>query len=201
MKKILFVILLTVMFLATSEKGNSQCPPGFSGPYTISIHKTGDCFMQVDYCMSSGITITGFCDIHVTNIRFVGNDCNGLPTLSNGQYWIDWESIVNHIVRDPNNFDCYSWLSLPECPGTTRPIMKVSNGGCYSVNHYWDSELREVKEYIPCDINGIAYCNQDFSLCKEFVNGQWRIKAIKGIKSPQFQCIEWQNSLSLCDDL
>ena len=194
--------VIAVMFFASSENVYSQCPPGFNGPYTISINDCPDCTVEVDYCLQYSPS-TGYCNIHVMNIRFIGNPvfCSGcFPVDQYGNYVISWAEIVTHIARYPDNFNCFESLELNPCDEQLPyPIVNVTNGGCYFYTEAFNELLGVYeREYFPCVIDGMSTCHQNYFLCKEWVNGVWKIKAIAGPVTPQFQCLE-DGCNSLCN--
>jgi hypothetical protein len=188
------------MLLAGQKEVYGQCPPGFVGTYKITIHKSIQCRIEVDYCLSTGVTINGPCDIHIKNIKIIGDCSNVLPVNQNGMYAIPWGEVVTNIAREQSNYNCFQMINLYPCDQQqSRPTNKVSIGGCYYVTEGYTEEMEYYKEYIPCDMNGISYCHQEFSFCEEFVNGEWKIKAIPGEIIPQFECLD-ENCYSICND-
>ena len=188
------------MFFASTENVYSQCPQGFNGTYTISIHKCPGCRVEVDYCLSQPSPGSGLCNIHVMNIRYFGLMCsNCLPVDQNGNYVIGWADVVTAIVRKPEHIGCFYMITLLPCDEqVSRPTVLVSNGGCYYVIEGFIDDVY-VKEYIPCDMSGISFCYQNFSFCLERVGDDWKIKAVAGPVTPQFECLE-DGCYSLCND-
>ncbi len=195
-----FLLMLLILCFIFQNKSKSQCPPNFIGTYTEVIVLGPGCRLEVDYCLSNYITITGNCDINIRNIRFIGNNCfNILPVDQNGMYGVPWELIISSIARNPINFNCFNLLNIPPCSeGGSRPIVEVSNGGCYLVIDGLNGDGEYIKEYIPCAIAGINYCKQYYSLCKENIDGIWQITVTSGDPIPQFECIE-PNCYSICN--
>lgn len=195
------IAIIAVMLFANTENAYSQCPPGFNGPYQISIHKCPGCRVEVDYCLSNPSPGSGLCNIHIMNIRYIGSSCSGcLPVDQNGNYVIGWADIVTAIARKPEHYSCFQMITLLPCDEqVSRPTILVSNGGCYNVNEGLNQDGEYVKEYIPCDMMGISYCYQNFSFCLERVREEWKITAVAGPVTPQFQCLE-EGCYSLCND-
>jgi hypothetical protein len=183
--------VLAVMFLANSENVYSQCTPGFNGPHTTTIHPGPGCRVEIDYCLSLPSPASGLCNIHITKQRYFGECSNYLGVDQYGNSWLSMGEIVTHITRLPENFPCFDLILIPPCgEPMSYPVVLVSNGGCYSFNDYFTPEGEWVRECTPCDINGISYCYQYYSFCKEFINNKWKIKAIAGPPVEQFECID-----------
>lgn len=183
--------VIAVMFFASSENVYSQCPPGFNGPYTTTIHVGQGCKVEIDYCLSIPSPSSGLCNIHITKQRFIGSNCyQFLPVDQNGNYGLPLEDIVSHITRLPVNYPCFDMINLDPCPQTSRAVILVSNGGCYYYIEGFTSEGEYIREYIPCDMSGVNYCYEYFSFCKEYIDGKWEIQVISGPPVQQFECLD-----------
>jgi hypothetical protein len=192
MRKIIFSVIAVIIILLSVES-NAACPPGYSGPYTIRDTICPGCYIEADWCCTTEGGPGGtYSLIHFSNVRLIG-DCISsycIPLLQNGTPGIPWEKLIAAVIESHKG--CFR-IPLPiypcDPPDPRSQLYKVSNGGCYSVIDYYDSELNHVLEYIPCDANQITYCFSHYTICYEFSQLLgWHIKVTGQNPQPGFQC-------------
>jgi hypothetical protein len=185
MKKMIALTAVIMVFVAFNLKAQS-CPPGmtFGGSVVVAID---DCFITADYCLSDGVTISGSCDIHFSNVVIHRDefDVCELPVDENGNHHIPWSDLIGEVVDQPENFECFDDI-LP-CDSSQALQAKVTTGGCYE--KYVPQP--GVIAYIPCDTSRQEYCRQYYTICLEpNGGGGWKVKTLQGPPAPAFNCID-----------
>ncbi len=201
MKKVMFLLVLSIAIfsLLRLDLSAQPCPPGFSGPATVTVEVCTGCFIQATWCCDT--IATPFGDkpaIHFSDLLIIGNCDFCLEWMTTPSGWavpsIPWKSLIGAVMTSGEL--CFTGIpSIPPCdpaPPTEYNIV-VTNGGCYT-----RIETLEGKWYVPCESDVLALCYEYYRICWEFVNGQWKIK-IEGLgKQPAFNCIE-PNCYPLCN--
>ncbi len=198
MKNILFILTLIAIFWAVDDNVYSQCPPGFSGPYTtiISLCDTNECQIEVEWCCNEDIGPYPLGNIHIQSIRFlmdpfsIQSGCGCIQWM--GQQppspplpAIPFDKMLDGIINSGRY--CNNDLPfIPPCepPGSTKKI-KVTYGGCYQ----WVSSFDFIG-YRPCEpTSEPTTCHQDYDICIKLVNGKFVIETVVyGDATPQFEC-------------
>ena len=184
------IAIIAVILFVNTENAYSQCPPGFIGPKTTTMHFGPDCRVEIEYCLSIPSPASGLCNIHISKQRYIGACYNYFPVDQNGNYGVSTEDIVTHITRLFENYSCFDMINLDTCPQASREVILVSNGGCYFFVEGLTLEGEFYRQYIPCVLNVVSYCYEYFSFCKKFINGKWEIQTISGPPAPQFECLD-----------
>lgn len=197
MKKIILSLIIIVLFLTFTNNMYSQCPTGFSGPYTTIIPLCGDtCKVEIEWCCNENAGPFLMGNIHINSMRFLIN-----PLLQQNACWclqwvgqqppqpgypaIPFDKILTGIFNSGHYCNEVPPI-IPPCdpPGSTKKI-KVTYGGCY----HWVSTFDFIG-YQPCNPSAEPRsCHQDYEICRRLVNGVYVIETITyGNATPQFEC-------------
>jgi hypothetical protein len=195
MKTVIFII---GFLLIQIELFAQPCPPGFVGPYTITVQVCPSCTIQATWCC--GITQSPGGNkpaIHFSDILLIG-DCSAcLPWAQHvsGHFvpGIPWDLLLGAVLYSPSL--CIPTPFIPPCNDEqqSKYNMVVTNGGCYT-----RIETMEGIRFIPCESGVQTLCYEEYVICWEFVNGEWNLK-IEGLgKQPAFNC-DNPNCFPMCN--
>jgi hypothetical protein len=192
-------LILFATFLLIQIELVAQCPPGFIGPETVTIQVCEGCTIQATWCCGTLASPGGDKPaIHFSDILLIGDCTFCLEWLqhSNGQFVpsIPWESLIGAVIYS-EDFCFDPTPELPPCndPQQSKYNMVVTNGGCYRL-----IQDMETRRYVPCATDVQELCYEEYIICYEIVNGQWKLK-VEGLgKQPAFNC-DNPNCFPLCN--
>jgi hypothetical protein len=194
------------MFFTSSENVYSQnpCPPGYGTPTTSIIDICGGaCQIEVTWCCAPGITSL-FPRMYIHEIKFLP-DPYSCPCIQ----WaarpipypdvptIPMAEVISGIISSPgvNCFNNYLYM-IDSCGGPNLQYVEVSNGGCYE----YITTLDYIG-YVQCGNPQITECHLYYTICKQYINGEWVLKVTPSLpRIPTFPC-ENPDCFGMCDIL
>ena len=191
MKKTFLLIVLFLIGISFFEAKAVDCPPGYYGPDTLTLHICDDCYWEIEWCCADLIGPSTVPQIFIKSIVLKSNNpndpCTCVPTIqtTNGvRPVIPWNAIITGIIGSGNG--CFSTLPpIPNCENTNALQIKITNGGCYR----YIIDLNG-KGYYLCEQQGEnTSCFEYYEICYRLVNGVLvlEIKSL-GPPSPSFNC-------------
>lgn len=170
MKKIIFILSFVLyLFIFINDAKAVVCPPGYSGPFHSVLYLSGTCRIEFDWCCDNLVSPSGTMPaVHFSNISFTGAcNLNEIDYVSDGDTTypvVPWEKLMLAVIEDTNF--CGTLDIIPCDEANSQFYMKVSNGGCYSYQEYFDQNMEYHREYVVCGSEPqVAYCYEKYKIC------------------------------------